>query len=85
MNERVNNIACVAPNEPTIKNLISESLEKLENLNEILSDLSIELYGKPCGNVQSIDVKCMNDAIILLLDRLNVALNQAMMLREGLI
>ena len=86
MNENYNNCGCecVAPKEPTIQNLVGETLERLYNLNEQLSSICETLYGTACGNPQKLEVKCLNDALVLLLDKANVANEQACRIREGL-
>ena len=54
MNENYNKCECecVAPKEPTIQNLVGETLERLDNLNDQLSSISNTLYGTACGNPQ---------------------------------
>ena len=86
MNENYNNCGCecVAPKEPTIQNLVGETLERLDNLNEQLSSICETLYGTACGNPQKLEVKCLNDALVLLLDKANDANEQAFRIREGL-
>lgn len=84
MNENYNKCECVAPKEPTIHNLVGETLERLDNLNEQLSSICETLYGNACGNTQKLEVKCLNDALVLLLDKANVANEQARRIREGL-
>ena len=86
MNENYNNCACecVAPKEPTIQNLVGETLERLDKLNEQLSSICETLYGTACGNPQKLEVKCLNDALLLLLDKVSVANDQARRIREGL-
>ena len=86
MNEIYNNCGCecVAPKEPTIQNLVGETLEQLDKLNEQLSSICETLYGTACGNPQKLEVKCLNDALVLLLDKANVANEQACRIREGL-
>ena len=86
MNENYNNCACecVAPKEPTIQNLVGETLERLDKLNEQLSSICETLYGTACGNPQKLEVKCLNDALVLLLDKVHVANEQARRIREGL-
>ena len=68
MNENYNNCGCecVAPKEPTIQNLVGETLERLDKLNEQLSSICETLYGTACGNPQKLEVKCLNDALVLL-------------------
>ena len=86
MNENYNNCGCecVAPKEPTIQNLVDEALERLDTLNEQLSSISETMYGTACCNPQKLEVKCLNDALVLLLDKANVANEQACRIREGL-
>ena len=86
MNENYNNCGCecVAPKEPTIQNLVAEALERLDTLNEQLSSICETLYGTACGNTQKLEVKCLNDALVLLLDKASVANEQACRIREGL-
>ena len=86
MNENYNNCCCerVEPKEPTIQNLVGETLERLDKLNEQLSSICETLYGTACGNPQKLEVKCLNDALVLLLDKASVANEQAFRIREGL-
>ena len=86
MNENYNNCGCecVAPKEPTIQNIVAETLEQLDKLNEQLSYICETLYGTACGNHQKLEVKCLNDALVLLLDKANVANELACRIREGL-
>lgn len=86
MNENYNNCGCecVAPKEPTIQNLVVETLEQLNILNEQLSAISEIMYGTACGNLQRSEVKCLNDALVLLLDKASVANEQACRIRGGL-
>lgn len=86
MNENYNNCGCecVAPKEPTIQNLVGETLERLDKLNEQLSSICETLYGTACGNPQKLEVKCLNDALILLLGKVRDANEQAFRIREGL-
>ena len=86
MNENYNNCGCecVAPKEPTIQNLVGETLERLDNLNEQLSSICETLYGTACCNPQKLEVKCLNDALVLLLDKASVANEQARRIRGGL-
>lgn len=86
MNENYNNCVCecVEPKEPTIQNLVVETLEQLNILNEQLSAISEIMYGTACGNLQRSEVKCLNDALVLLLDKASVANEQARRIREGL-
>ena len=86
MNENYNSCGCecVAQKEPTIQNLVGETLERLDNLNEQLSSICETLYGTACGNPQKLEVKCLNDALVLLRDKANVANEQACRIREGL-
>ena len=86
MNEIYNNCGCerVAPKEPAIQNLVGETLERLDNLNEQLSSICETLYGTAFGNPQKLEVKCLNDALVLLRDKAQVANEQAFRIREGL-
>ena len=86
MNENYNNCCCerVEPKEPTIQNLVDEALERLDKLNEQLSSICETLYGTACGNPQKLEAKCLNDALVLLLDKASVANEQARRIREGL-
>ena len=84
MNENYNNCECVAPKEPTIQTLLTEALERLDTLNEQLSSICGTLYGTACCNPQKLEVKCLNDALVLLLDKARVANGQACRIREGL-
>ena len=84
MNENYNNCACEAPKEPTMQNIIGEALEYLDKLNAQLSSICETLYGTNCGNPQKFEVKCMSDALVLLLDKAHVANEQAQRIREGL-
>ncbi len=86
MNENYNNCACecVEPKKPTIQDLVGETLERLDTLNDQLSAISNTLYGTACGNTQKLEVKCLNDALVLLLDKASVANEQARRIREVL-
>ena len=86
MNENYNNCVCecVEPKEPTIQNLVAEALERLDTLNEQLSSISEIMYGTACGNLQKLEVKCLNDALVLILDKARDANKQACQIREGL-
>ena len=86
MNENYNNCACecVEPKKPTIQDLVGETIERLDKLNEQLSSICETLYGTACGNLQKLEVKCLNDALVLLLDKASVANEQARRIREGL-
>ena len=86
MNENYNNCGCecVAPKEPTIQILVAEALERLDMLNEQLSSICGALYGTACCNPQKLEVKCLNDALVLLLDKASVANEQACRIRGGL-
>ena len=86
MNENDNNCACecVEPKKPTIQNLVGETLEQLDKLNEQLSFISETMYGTDCGDPQKREVKCLNDALILLLGKVRDANVQACRIREGL-
>ena len=86
MNENYNNCGCecVEPKEPTIQNLVGETLERLDKLNEQLSSICETLYGTACGNPQKLEVKCLNDALVLLLEKATVANEQACRIIDGL-
>ena len=86
MNENYNNCGCecVAPKEPTIHNLVDEALNLLDTLNEQLSYISVTMYGTDCGDPQKREVKCLNDALVLLRDKAQVANEQTCRIREGL-
>ena len=86
MNENYNNCGCecVEPKEPTIQNLVEEALSLLDTLNEQLSSISETMYGTACVDSQKREVKCLNDALVLLLDKASVANEQARRIRGGL-
>ena len=86
MNENYNNCGCecVAPKEPTIQNIVTEALEQLDTLNEQLSPICETMYGTDCGDPQKREVKCVNDALNLLLSKVRNANEQAYRIREGL-
>ena len=86
MNENYNNCACecVEPKKPTIQDLVGETLERLDELNEQLSSICETMYGTACGNPQKLEVKSLKDALVLLLDKANVANEQACRIRGGL-
>ena len=86
MNENYNNCGCecVAPKEPTIQNLVGETLERLDKLNEQLSSICKALYGNAFGDPQELEVKCLNDALISLLDKATVANEKACRIIDGL-
>ena len=86
MNENYNNCACecVEPKKPTIQDLVGETLNLLDMLNEHLSFISETMYGTACGDPQKREVKCLNDALILLLGKVRDANVQACRIREGL-
>ena len=86
MNENYNNCCCecVEPKEPTIQNLVDEALNLLDTLNQQLSLISETMYGTACCNPQKLEVKCLNDALILLLGKVRDANVQACRIREGL-
>ena len=86
MNENYSKCACecVEPKKPTIQNLVDEALNLLDTLNQQLSLISETMYGTACGNPQILEVKCLNDALVLLLDKASVANEQACRIREGL-
>ena len=86
MNENYNNCGCecVAPKEPTIQNLVVEVINLLDTLNDQLSSISNTMYGTACGDPQKREVKCLNDALVLLLGKAHDANEQACRIREGL-
>ena len=86
MNENYNNCCCerLEPKEPTIQNIVAETIERLDKLNEQLSSICETLYGTACGNHQKLEVKCLNDALVLLLDKASAANEQACRIIEGL-
>ena len=86
MNENYNNCGCecAEPKEPTIQDLVGEVVNLLDTLNDQLSSISNTLYGTACGDPQKLEVKCLNDALVLLLDKAHVANEQACQIREGL-
>ena len=86
MNENYNNCCCerVAPKEPTIQNIVAETLGLLDKLNEQLSFISETLHGTACGNPQKREVKCLNDALILLLGKVRDANEKAYRIKAGL-
>lgn len=86
MNENYNNCACecVAPKEPTIQNLVDEILERLSQLNDQLSSIYETLYGSACVDPQKLEVKCLNDALVSLLDKASVANEKACRIMVGL-
>ena len=86
MNENYNSIGCecVATKEPTIQNLVDEALNLLDTLNQQLSLISETMYGTACGNPQKPEVKCLNDALVLLRDKSRDANEHACRIREGL-
>ena len=86
MNENYNNCCYerVAPKESTIQKIVAETRGLLDKLNEQLSSICETLYGTACGNPQKLEVKCLNDALVLLRDKANVANEQAFRIREGL-
>ena len=86
MNENYNNCGCecVEPKEPTIHNLVTEALSLLDELNEQLSSISETMYGTACGDTQKREVKCLNDALVLLLDKASVANEKAYRIKAGL-
>ena len=79
MNENYNNCCCecATPKEPTIQNLTVEILERLSRLNEQLSAIYATLYGNSCCDPQNLEVKCLNDALVSVLDKANVANEKA--------
>lgn len=86
MNENYNNCGCecVTPKEPTIQNLVVEALERLSMLNDQLSSICATLYGSPIGDLKNLEAKCLNDAVVLLLEKATVANEQACRIIEGL-
>ena len=87
MNENYNNCGCecvAPPKEPTIQNLVVEVIKLLDTLNDQVSSISNTLYGTACGNPQKPEVKCLNDALVLLRDKARDANEQACRIREGL-
>ena len=86
MNENYNNCGCecVAPKEPSIQILVAEALERLDTLNEQLSSICETLYGTACCNPQKLEVKCLNDALVLLLDKAHASNEQACRIIGGL-
>ena len=86
MSENYNNCdcECVAPKEPTIQNLVGETIERLDKLNEQLSSISETMYGTACVDPQKREVKCLNDALILLLGKVRDANEQAFRIKDGL-
>ena len=86
MNENYNNCGCecVAPKEPTIHNLVDESINLLDTLNEQLSFISETMYGTDCCDPQKREVKCLNDALILLLGKVRDANEKAYRIKAGL-
>ena len=86
MNENYNNCGCecVAAKEPTIQNLVADALNLLDTLNVQLSSISEIMYGTACGVPQKREVKCLNDALFLLLGKAHDANEQACRIREGL-
>ena len=86
MNENYNNCGCecVATKEPTIQNLVEEALCLLDTLNEQLSSISEKMYGTACVDPQKREVKCLNDALILLLGKVRDANEKAYRIKAGL-
>ena len=86
MNENYNNCVCVCqePKEPTIQNLVVETLERLSRLNEQLSSIYAALYGSAGEGPKNLEAKCLNDALVLLLDKATVANEQACRIIDGL-
>ena len=86
MNENYNNCCCerVEPKEPTIQNLVVEALERLSRLNDQLSSICATLYGSAGDGPKNLEAKCLNDALILLLDKATVANEQACRIIDGL-
>ena len=81
MNENYNNCVCecVTPKDPTI-----QDLERLSRLNEQLSAIYATLYGNSCGDSQNLEVKCLNDPLVSLLDKANAANEKACRIIDGL-
>ena len=86
MNENYNNCGsvCVEPKGPTIQQLAGETLERLTRLNEQLSAICATLYGSPIGDLKNSEAKCLNDVLVLLLDKATVANDQAFRIMDGL-
>ena len=86
MNENFNNYvcACPEPKETTIQNLVVETLERLSRLNEQLSSICATLYGSANDDSKNLEAKCLNDALVLLLDKATVANEQAFRIIDGL-
>ena len=87
MNENYNNCGCecVTPKEPTIQYLVVETLERLSRLNEQLSSICVTLYGSPIGDLKNLEAKCLNDELVLLLDKASVANEQVCRIIDGLL
>ena len=86
MNENYNNCCSesVVPKEPTIQYLVVETLERLSRLNDQLSSICATLYGSPIGDLKNLETKCLNDALVLLLEKATVANEQACRIMDGL-
>ena len=86
MNENYNICAaeCVAAKDPTIQHLVVETLERLSRLNDQLSSICETLYGNAFGDPQKLEAKCLNDALVSLLDKATVANDQAFRIMDGL-
>ena len=86
MNENYNNCGCecVAPKESTIQNIVNEALERLDTLNEQLSSICVTLYGSANDDSKNLEAKCLNDALVLVLDKATVANEQACRIIDGL-
>ena len=87
MNENYNNCGCecvAPPKEPTIQNRVVDVLNLLDTLNEQLSSISEIMYGTDFGNPQKQEVKCLNDALVLLLGKAHDANEYACRIRAGL-
>lgn len=86
MNENYNNCVCAAPEpkEPTIQYLVVETLERLSKLNEQLSSICATLYGSANDDTKNLEAKCLNDALVLVLDKATVANEQACRIIDGL-
>ena len=86
MNENYNKCVCAAPEpkEPTIQYLVVETLERLSKLNEQLSSICATLYGSANDDTKNLEAKCLNDALVLVLDKATVANEQACRIIDGL-
>lgn len=87
MNEKYNNCACgcVEPKDTTnMSKIIGDALGHLEKLNGQLSSICETMYGVEYGTPQKFEVQCMSEALVLLLDKAQVANEQAQRIRDGL-